>query len=260
MLKKVAFIACGVLASSSVLAQNHTVRSSCTQNANLLLPAPLVSDPSNLMRFLKRDTALYLAEVFSPGIDLSLVTETQTQISLGCAESLTPEVRKFLADLSQSPAAIDTWASRQQIGSLYQSSRLKRVAGFEFPLTLEEFSEKTQFPTWDGQLLVESRAKGYTRKLFHSPQTYSPKISVAQTHTTRDGNLNTPIRETEIMIERTPGSNQWDFIIYDSNGKLAIESEFPRESILPSPAVCMTCHYEPSTRTFGTFMRPGSDP
>ncbi len=103
---------------------------------------------------------------------------------------------------------------------------------------------------WARRLISNSKVKGQGRLIYRRKgKAGDARISIAQTW---DG---TPgiFRETEIAVQRT-GSLDWDFFVYDENGKLSASSIFHTRSKAdidaPAPITCLTCHYDPVARVF----------
>ncbi len=119
---------------------------------------------------------------------------------------------------------------------------------------LATFEHNSRFKTWEPDIIKRSDVKEKTRVIYRSPRGLSPRISVAQTHDSETGDLNAPIRETEIAIERGDNSGDWDFFAYDEQGQLQPYSEFPMGR-RPSPTICSGCHYDADSGTTSRIMR-----
>ncbi len=125
--------------------------------------------------------------------------------------------------------------------------------GEHIPDRLQEFADRTGFLEWSREIVVHSAVKDKTRVIYRSPKGWEPQISVAQTLDSTTGDLNAPVRETEVSIKRLDQSGDWDFFVYNDAGKLATTSEFPAGE-RPSPHFCSGCHYDSSRQTVSRIM------
>ena len=94
-----------------------------------------------------------------------------------------------------------------------------------------------------------SRVKGAPRLIFRSPASFPGEMRIAQTLEGEPDEPNVKIRETEILYRRSRDKKNWDFYAYDESGKLSTQSLF-RNGPMPSPGVCMACHYSSADRAF----------
>lgn len=125
--------------------------------------------------------------------------------------------------------------------------------GEHIPDRLQEFADRTGFLGWSREIVVHSVVKDKTRVIYRSPKDWEPQISVAQTLDSTTGDLNAPVRETEVSIKRLDQSGDWDFFVYNSAGGLATTSEFPAGE-RPSPHFCSGCHYDSTHQTVSRIM------
>lgn len=183
------------------------------------------------------DNVTYIAGVLR--LDLDHVTDTYREAVKSCRND------QGVLDLA---ALRRTWqenflALRGEMG--YATLMTESLATFE---------HNTRFKTWEPDIIKRSDVKEKTRVIYRSPRGLSPRISVAQTHDSETGDLNAPIRETEIAIERGDNSGDWDFFAYDEQGQLQPYSEFPMGR-RPSPTICSGCHYDADSGTTSRIMR-----
>ncbi len=241
------------LASSSALSESPPKSPSSCEVVRLRVPAPDVS--SSRIRYMKRDTALYLAAFLSSTPLPNTSDDSEFFVNLGCFENLSPALQTAIQKTGSNPASLEPYPLRNVIGEVFLETRHLRHTSFDLPERVEDFEALTQFRNWWGQVIFESRVKGLTRALYHSPGDFPVEISVAVTHESTSGDLSAPRRETEVIIKRSPNTRDWDFYSYDESGQLQPHSEF-RRGPAPSPSVCMSCHYEPATRSFAPMLRP----
>ena len=109
--------------------------------------------------------------------------------------------------------------------------------------TLAELKAALSFENWTPDIIENSVVKQRTRVVFRSPAGHVPKITVSQTHDDVLGDMTTPVRETEVAIERPDARGDWDFFVYDKDGKLSEFDEFP-SGYKAVPTVCVSCHYD----------------
>ena len=114
---------------------------------------------------------------------------------------------------------------------------------------LHGFDEQTSYKNWPRDIIVKSLAKQKTRVIYRSPDNFRRAISVAETYDSRSGDLNAPIIETEIAVERADHSGNADFYSYNADGQLSTTSKFPAGE-RPVPGVCLGCHYNPDKGLF----------
>jgi len=244
----------GVLASlGGALTTQHLEASSNCENIVLHIAGEEGAHDS-LLRFMKRDTALYMAAFLKQSSQLPK-EGPESLLDLGCFETLSPALQAAVRASTEQGAPLDAYRLRKNIGEVFLETRHLRHSEFMIPDRLEDFITQTRFDAWSGQVVPRSRVKGLTRAIYHSPQSFPVEISVAVTHESERGDLNTPIRETEVIIRRSKDSNNWDFYAYDKEGQLQPHSEF-RAGPRASPSVCMACHYEAATRAFAPLLRP----
>lgn len=133
------------------------------------------------------------------------------------------------------------------VAELYQQRSRKHFhQTLQIPDTTQDLLKlSTQ---WKKTVIDKSEVKGLTRVLYSAPD-----ISIAQTLETEDGDLAAPIRETEVIAKREHSPN-WDFYVYDSDGKIALRSTFRsargKDIDSPVPTTCMACHYNSQNRHF----------
>lgn len=123
------------------------------------------------------------------------------------------------------------------------ASRVAQAGARRLPDTLAAFAAATRFRQWPSELVTASRAKHLPRRIYRNPgERWS--MSVAET-LRRDGS----VRETEIVQRRAGTSGAVDFFVYDARGELADSADFGapgQPAMLPAPAVCVRCHYDPT--------------
>lgn len=222
--------------------------------APVQLPIPRASAINTPSKHLKTDTALYLATFLKASS--APVPPHAPFVSLDCYENMSPALQRAIDEsLSSSSGEISIMRLRNMMGDAYLEMRHKRHIDFEIPERLEDFEALSGFRNWRRSIVRESRVKGLTRALYHSPESFHPKISVAVTHESREGDVGRPVRETEILIKRASNSKDWDFYVYGSSGNLQTNSEFKRGTTAPSPAACMSCHYDSTERAFAPLRR-----
>jgi hypothetical protein len=134
------------------------------------------------------------------------------------------------------------------------SSPLRSLRGQEIliPTSLEDFERLHPYKNWPREIIIKSRVKSKTRVIYRSPVGH-PTISVSETRDSETGDLESKVFETEVVIERSDHSGNFDFFAYDADGQLSPTAWFPSgEKTLPG--ICMSCHHSP---TSGTFKRSG---
>tara|TARA_B110000037_G_C17039817_1_gene473183 strand:+ start:196 stop:1065 length:870 start_codon:yes stop_codon:yes gene_type:complete len=111
-----------------------------------------------------------------------------------------------------------------------------------FPLTLDGFQAiYGQYLSESGSTL-NSIAKCGDRRLINS----ASGVYIAESIT--DG----PVRETEILLEGVRDDGQLEFLVYDADGMLTTQTQFPTlgngpHVVTASPYVCMSCHLNRSS-------------
>ncbi len=105
---------------------------------------------------------------------------------------------------------------------------------------------------WMRRLISRSTVKGKPRLIYRRrKQSGKPLLSIA--HTWESTATRTSNRETEVAIQREK-SEDWDFFVFDKDGKLTSESVFftraGKDITGPSPVTCLTCHYNRRTQRF----------
>lgn len=110
----------------------------------------------------------------------------------------------------------------------------------------------TGFASWDSRIVAYSAVKRKSRRIFRSPESFTPKVSVSQTLDSEDGNPSASILETEVAVQRHLGRD-WDFYSYNQEGALVNFSTFPAGEG-PSPRTCLNCHYNSTSRVFNRFL------
>jgi hypothetical protein len=134
------------------------------------------------------------------------------------------------------------------------SSPLRSLRGQEtlIPTSLEDFERLHEYKNWPREVIKKSRVKSKTRVIYRSPGD-SHAISISETRDSVTGDLESKVIETEVVIERSDHSGNFDFFAYDADGQLSPTAWFPSgEKTLPG--ICMSCHHSP---TSGTFKRSG---
>ena len=120
------------------------------------------------------------------------------------------------------------------------------------PTSLEDFERLHEYKNWPREVIKKSRVKSKTRVIYRSPGD-SHAISISETRDSVTGDLESKVIETEVVIERSDHSGNFDFFAYDADGQLSPTAWFPSgEKTLPG--ICMSCHHSP---TSGTFKRSG---
>ena len=131
---------------------------------------------------------------------------------------------------------------------------LRALRGQEnlIPDSLDDFERLHHYKNWPREIIMKSRVKSKTRVIYRSPVGYQA-ISVSETRDSETGDLDSEVIETEIVIERSDNSENFDFFAYDSAGQLSQTAWFPSgEKTLPG--ICLSCHHSPRS---GTFKRSG---
>jgi hypothetical protein len=106
---------------------------------------------------------------------------------------------------------------------------------------------------WMRRLIPKSGVKAKPRLIYRRrAQSKKPLVALAQTwDSSEPARANN--RETEVAIKRS-ASEDYDFFVYDKDGKLTVESTFATRSGAdingPAPVTCLTCHYNRRTRRF----------
>lgn len=135
---------------------------------------------------------------------------------------------------------------------LYDSAEELRHPEFALPATQQELQKKMHYMKWPRQIVKKSVVKNRTRILYRNPDEKYP-LSIAETHESQEGEVESPIRETEVILKRLDGTG-WDFYVFDSTGKRTTESTFynkmGHDIKAYSPYTCMTCHYDGANRQF----------
>lgn len=182
--------------------------------------------------------ARYILEGFLARVDLpQLTVDSQGNLNLPCA-ALSSQAQILL---DKSTGAI----SYSELENAWSKFLLNGFADLNYasqlPGTHDEFLRVTGYRNWRHEIVKESLVKQKTRIIYRSPEGVSPRIRVADTHDDRKGDPTTPVRETEIALERPDGN--WDFFVYDKHGEPAQYSEFPSGHKMV-PSICMGCHYD----------------
>ncbi len=141
------------------------------------------------------------------------------------------------------PELLDWWDNVQM------DTRSVRVQSQNIPDSVAELALNSNYRAWEKIVLPVSMVKRKTRVIYRSPANHLPATSIAETYESDTGDLTSPVRETEVAIERLDGSGNADFYSYDHLGRLSKTSMFPAGE-RPAPSVCMGCHFNRSTRTF----------
>lgn len=114
------------------------------------------------------------------------------------------------------------------------------------PASHDELVTVTGYKSWPMEVVKESLVKQKTRVIYRSPAGVKPRMHISETHDDRKGDPASPIRETEVAMQRPDGD--WDFFVYGKNGLPDQYSEFPSgHKVVPS--ICMGCHYNLQTRS-----------
>lgn len=121
------------------------------------------------------------------------------------------------------------------------------------PDQLNEFIRLTQYKSWKRVVVARSHVKDKTRVIYRSSFN-SRGISVSETLNSKSGDLNAPVVETEVVVERADGSGNYDFYVYSVDGALVNTALFPAGE-RPAPSTCMSCHYKKSSRKFSRIGR-----
>ncbi len=202
----------------------------------------------------RRDSLIYLLSPFLP--ELRAIDPTVASVTIPCAE-LPADAYVALINSFTPEGTFDYIQFRNAIGNAYLDARATQHADWTPPARLEDFVRQTGYRGWTPEVVTRSRIKDLTRAIYHSPTGKSFAVSVAETHESVNGDLNTAIRETEILLKRENGeAKDWDFFVYDATGKLATQSHFRNNTPLPSPGVCMNCHYSVGDRAYVPITRP----
>jgi hypothetical protein len=118
------------------------------------------------------------------------------------------------------------------------------------PNELSEFLKASNYKSWEREVVDRSRVKHKTRIIYRSPSSFVPGISVAETHESITGDVDSPFIEAEIAVDRLDGSGNADFYSYNSQGQLSTTSMFPNGE-RPVPEMCLGCHFSKPSGTFG---------
>jgi hypothetical protein len=197
-----------------------------------------------------RDLACYVFDGISGAYDPSCRTALSgtldtSQLPPHAAESLD---RLFSPVQSRSGVnALRSWWN-------LWSSPLRSLRGQEtlIPTKLEDFEDLHKYKSWPREIIAKSRVKNKTRVIYRSPADYQT-MSVSETRDSVNGDLDAKIIETEVVIERSDHSGNFDFFAYDAAGQLSASAWFPSGE-KPLPGICLSCHHSP---TSGTFKRSG---
>ncbi len=221
--------------------------------------APAVDVLANPLRprlpNMTRDHLLHYLDGFYRGpLPASVQAEEgDATLTLEC-EHVFPSVRDALREVAPSERYFDVLAKVRDLleEGHYEAARNFERASWEIPEHVDGLAA-LGFRDWTGQVVPQSIVKDATRALYCSPPG-SPHMSIAQTHDSTTGDRNTPVRETELIVEREDGSGAYDYFVYDAEGWLARESTFTgsahEETIGSAPYTCSTCHYHPEQRRF----------
>ena len=195
-----------------------------------------------------RDGILYLFSTWVPEIT-NTVRDSDKELAVPCSRVPTTVQIAFINATSPKDG-FDFNQFRNAVGEAYLQGRQTHHAQLVPPPTLAEIQQLTKFESWPVDIVTKSRVKGRTRAIYRSPKESPYTLTVSVTHETTDGNVNTPVRETELILRRDDDPKNWDFYVYDSTGRLVTQSHFVAPQAFASPSVCMNCHYSSGERAF----------
>jgi hypothetical protein len=243
------------LISNAALAGHAPLSPYSRSCESLEVPMPLArSDERDFDRqAFYRDGILFLFSIWVPEITDAVGPNDDTLV-IPCGK-LPPAVQVAVINSKLPDGRFDYNRFRGVLGTAYLEARAKKHPTLTPPPTLAEFKKISGYQSWPVEIINQSRVKNLTRALYHSPKGAGPELSVAVTHDSKTGDITTPVRETEIVLKREDGSKNWDFYVYDGAGRLVSSSHFGNSS-MPSPSICMNCHYNGHDRAFVPLVRP----
>lgn len=197
-----------------------------------------------------RDLACYIFDGISGAYDKSCRTELSGTLDMS---QLPPAAAESLDSLFK-PIQGGTELADLRSWWNHWSSPLRSLRGQDtlIPTSLEDFEGLHKYKSWPREVIQKSRVKSKTRVIYRSPVGYHV-ISVSETRDSETGDLDSKVIETEVVIERSDHSGNFDFFSYDATGRLSPIAWFPSgEKTLPG--ICLSCHHSP---TSGKFKRSG---
>jgi hypothetical protein len=143
---------------------------------------------------------------------------------------------------------IDVRRTKALWSRLYLDTRAERDEQLVIPATLPEFQAVHGYASWPVEVVEHSGVKRAKRTIYRGHTADGRALSVSETEGPSGG-----VRETEIAIASKDGRGNFHFYVYDANGALAGESEFPAGT-RPAPDVCATCHADAETGRVDRFI------
>ncbi len=174
---------------------------------------------------------------------------TADEFRLSCVDGFMKYCSQ-LSGFSEDGKKIDFTTAKNAYLNYYLDSREERGNLQIIPDTVQEFIKITNYRSWKKET-VNSRVKKATRVIYRN-QWKGRHISVAETWGDVQGALN--LRETEIVLEAKREAGNFDFYVYDIEGRVAEQSEFPA-GIRPAPLVCVSCHMSRGNQKTSRFIR-----
>jgi hypothetical protein len=151
--------------------------------------------------------------------------------------ALVPDTKVF--DLER----LRSWANTWSYGLRGLRPQIETITD-----NLADFKRMSNFKSWPRRVVIRSVPKQKTRVIYRSLETSNIGVSVAETYDSTTGDLNAPLLETEVAVDRADGSANADFYSYNSAGQLSTTSKFP-VGIRQVPGFCFGCHYSAATNT-----------
>jgi hypothetical protein len=216
-----------------------------TGDTSISIHHPSADSPLNIW---SRTFTCYVADGITDRHQETCLSSSQINIdaghlpvsaSLQLQETIEPD--SGMANMNRLRDWWDTWAY-----GLLMTRRQSRLIKND----LEAFKRDVPFKSWDREVVEFSAVKRKTRVIYRSPVGFAFGISVAETLETESADVNAPVRETEVAIDRDDGSGNADFYAYNKDGRLSTTSTFPAGE-RTAPAVCLSCHHSVVKHTFG---------
>jgi len=233
----------------------------------LPLPPNIMDKTQNQMLNLKHDTVLYFLAMFfvSPDEDTGPSDKEVLISTRQLPEQIAVELRQLEVE---GMTGDKVFAKVRELLKSGVANRYREIRHRSFGISDHWSEMERQLFLDDTEIWSRSRiasdVKGTVRVIYRTQRSGAekrrakglPPMSVAMT--LKKGSED--VRETELIIKREDGGLDWDFYVYDGDGKLAVSSLFlassgKKETIGPAPYSCMTCHYNPNRRTFENLPR-----
>ena len=162
---------------------------------------------------------------------------TASRFKLNCENLSRTQCDRFSGYFDQNnllefSRARSTWMSH------YLETRIERGNHTIIPDSIENFARISAYKTWPNEE-IDSMVKA-TVRVIYTGQLDDRHISVAET-IADDGSQQ--IREIELAVESKREPGNFDFYVYQPDGNLVLESEFPAGS-RPAPLICVSCHMD----------------